>query len=336
MWENPTSDNNWFGTFRLTSKPTTFVRSANHVTIRVLPPPISHIHLKSGFVAVVGKPNVGKSTLLNRLVGQKLAITSPKPQSTRDRITGILTFEDTQIVLVDTPGLIEPGVALQHVMRGTALQALRDADVILHLVDATERDPGSLQQLTQLPAPPAAPVLVARTKADLLTPDERDQRRERAPHECLVSALTGEGIDDLRARLRTLLPEGPHLFPEDDVSTQHLRFFAAELIRETALEQLSDEVPHAIACAIEEFREERDPVYIRAIIYVERESQKRIVIGHEGSRIREIGRAARLKIEDLLSSPVFLDLWVKVLPNWRRDQAALRRLGYVLPEVPRS
>ena len=132
------------------------------------------------------------------------------------------------------------------------------------------------------------------------------------------------------------MPEGTFLYPDDDVSTQNLRFFAAELIRETTLEQLDDEVPHAIACAIEEFREDRVPVYIRAVVYVERDSQKRIVIGHEGKRIREIGRAARLKIEDLVSSKVFLDLWVKVLPNWRRDHDALRRLGYVLPEAPRS
>jgi GTPase len=292
--------------------------------------------LKSGFVAVVGKPNVGKSTLLNRLVGQKLAITSPKPQSTRDRITGILTFDDTQIVLVDTPGLMEPSVALQQVMRGTALRALRDADVVLFLVDGTDARPAQLEELTHLPVSLTAPILVARTKADLLTAEDRERIRSQTPDVHFVSALTGEGIAELQARLRTLLPEGAHLFPEDDVSTQHLRFFAAELIRETTLEQLSEEVPHAIACAIEEFREDRNPVYIRAIIYVERDSQKRIVIGHEGARIREIGRAARLKIEDLLSTPVYLDLWVKVLPNWRRDHAALRRLGYVLPEVPHS
>jgi GTP-binding protein Era len=293
--------------------------------------------LKSGFVAVAGKPNVGKSTLLNRLVGQKLAITSPRAQSTRDRVTGILTTGDTQIVLVDTPGLLEPTVALQHVMRATALQALRDADVILHLVDVTERKPASLAELTGPGAPPRAPILVARTKADLLTADEREELRLRLPPaECLVSAITGEGMDELQSRLTALLPEGPFLYPDDDVSTQHVRFFAAELVRETTLEQLDEEVPHAVACMIEEFREDRSPVYIRAVIYVERESQKRIVIGRGGARIREIGRAARLKIEDLLSSPVFLDLWVKVLPNWRRDQDALRRLGYTLPEVPRS
>jgi GTP-binding protein Era len=220
-------------------------------------------------------------------------------------------------------------------MRGSALQALRDADVILHLIDSGDPKPVSLDQLAQLKESLRAPVLVARTKTDLLTEQQRERIQSESPGQCLVSAVTGEGIDELRSRLRELLPEGPHLFPDDDISTQHLRFFAAELIRETTLEQLSEEVPHAIACAIEEFREDRSPVYIRAIIYVERDSQKRIVIGHDGSRIREIGRAARLKIEDLLSTPVYLDLWVKVLPNWRRDHAALRRLGYVLPEVPR-
>jgi GTP-binding protein Era len=290
--------------------------------------------VRSGFVAVVGKPNVGKSTLLNRLVGQKLAITSPRPQSTRDRITGILTVGDTQIVLVDTPGLLEPAVALQRVMRAQAIRALRDADVILYLADAAQPHPESLEKLAGLEAPPSAPILIARTKADLLSDKQRENLRIDAPADCLVSSLTGEGIDDLTARLQALLPEGAFLYPEDDLSTQHLRFFVAELVRETTLEQLEDEVPHAVACTIEEFREERSPVYIRAVIHVERDSQKRIVIGHHGARIREIGSAARLKIEGLLSSAVYLDLWVKVLPNWRRDQDALRRLGYVLPEVP--
>ena len=279
---------------------------------------------------------MGKSTLLNRLVGQKLAITSPKPQSTRDRITGIITQGDTQLVLVDTPGLMDPGVPLQHAMRATALQALRDADVILHLVDASEHGSESLTDLAGTTGAPRAPILVARTKVDLLTAQQRHALEEASPGQILVSALSGYGIDELLARLGALLPEGQFLYPEDDVSTQNLRFFAAELVRETTLEQLSDEIPHAIACSIEEFREDKNPVYIRAIVYVERDSQKRIVIGHEGARIREIGRAARLKIEELVGSPVYLDLWVKVLPNWRRDREALRRLGYVLPEVPGS
>jgi len=290
--------------------------------------------VKSGFVAVVGKPNVGKSTLLNRLVGQKLAITSPRAQSTRDRVTGILTWGDTQAVLVDTPGLLEPTVALQQVMRANAIHALRDADVILHLVEASD-ELVPLTTLAGLGAAPSAPVLVVRTKSDLLDTEAREEL-ERDPTACVISAVSGQGLDELLNRLTSLLPEGAFLFPEDDVSTQHLRFFAAELVRETALEQLNEEVPHAIACAIEEFREDRSPVYIRAVVYVERDSQKRIVIGHQGKRIREIGRAARLKIEELLSVPVYLDLWVKVLPNWRRDHDALRRLGYVIPEAPRS
>lgn len=293
--------------------------------------------MRAGFVAVAGKPNVGKSTLLNRLVGQKLAITSPRAQSTRDRVTGILTIDDAQIVLVDTPGLLDPAGALQEVMRATAVRALHDADVILHLVDVTERTPKTLAELAGLSAIPRAPVLTVFTKIDLLSSEATSALAERlSPEECAVSAVSGLGIDELIVRLRALVPEGPFLYPDDDVSTQHLRFFVAELVRETTLEQLDEEVPHAVACMIEEFREDRNPVYIRAVIYVERDSQKRIVIGHQGKRIREIGRAARLKIEELLSSPVYLDLWVKVLPNWRRDHAALRRLGYTLPEVPGS
>lgn len=291
-----------------------------------------HIVTRAGIVAVVGKPNVGKSTLLNRLVGQKLAITSSKPQSTRDRVTGILTVPGAQIVLVDTPGLLDPKYALQRAMRATAIEALADADVILYLADATETDPRPLTEVAEINEL-RAPVVVAFNKADLLSPTQRQEIAERHPDAVLISAVTGEGVDALVQRLIDLLPESPFLYPEDDLSTQDLRFFAAELIRETALEQLADEVPYAIACQIEEFREERDPVYIRATIFVERESQKRIVIGQGGSRIREIGKVARAKIEELVGRGVYLDLWVKVLPNWRRDVKALRRLGYNVPEA---
>lgn len=287
---------------------------------------------RAGIVAVVGKPNVGKSTLLNRLIGQKLAITSSKPQSTRDRVTGILTLPGAQIVLVDTPGLLDPKYALQRAMRATAIEALTDADVVLYLVDATETDLRPLTEVAEI-SELRTPVVVAFNKADLLSPAQRQEIAERHPDAVLISAVTGEGVDALVQRLIDLLPESPFLYPEDDLSTQNLRFFAAELIRETALEQLADEVPYAIACQIEEFREERDPVYIRATIFVERESQKRIVIGQGGSRIREIGKVARAKIEELVGRGVYLDLWVKVLPNWRRDVKALRRLGYNVPEA---
>jgi GTP-binding protein Era len=287
---------------------------------------------KAGLVAVVGKPNAGKSTLLNRIIGQKLSITSQKPQSTRDRIVGIYTADEVQMVIIDTPGLLNPRYALQQAMRATALAALNDADVIVYLADAADGSPPSLAEAALLSAPPRAPVITVLNKADALAADRRAALQAQAPDALLISALTGEGVEALMARITSLLPESPYLYPEDDIATQTLRFFAAELVRETALEQLEDEVPYSVACEVEEFREERRPVYIRAVIYVERESQKRILIGHKGARIRDIGRAARGKIEELVGAPVYLDLWVKVLPNWRRDARALRRFGYKLPE----
>ncbi len=290
--------------------------------------------MRAGIVTVVGKPNAGKSTLLNRIVGEKLSIISPKPQSTRDRIVGIRTTDDTQMVLLDTPGLLEPKYALQHAMRSTALRALDDADVIVYVADATLGLPPTLQEAAALPAPPAAPVLMALNKIDRLDRSDREALVADYPDAVLVSAETGDGVDRLLDSITRALPESPFLYPEDDISTQSLRFFTAELIRETALEQLDEEVPYSVACSIEEFREDRSPVYIRATIYVERDSQKRILIGERGARIREIGRAARVKIERLVGGAVYLDLWVKVLANWRRDVRALERFGYRMPQEP--
>ncbi len=287
---------------------------------------------RAGIVTVVGKPNVGKSTLLNRLVGQKLSITSPKPQSTRDRIVGIRTDDGVQMVILDTPGLLTPKYALQSAMRGTALQALADADVVLYLSDATEGIPEPLAAAAGLQSPPRAPVLLVLNKSDVLSAAQRDELAAAAPDALLLSASNGDGMDLLLRAVGERLPESPYLYPDDEISTQSLRFFASELVRETALEQLEDEVPYSIACEIEEFREDRSPLYIRAVIYVERDSQKRIFIGSKGARIREIGRQARQKIERLVEAPVYLDLWVKVLPNWRRNQSALARFGYHLPK----
>jgi GTP-binding protein Era len=287
---------------------------------------------RAGIVTVAGKPNAGKSTLLNRIVGEKLAIVSPKPQSTRDRIVGIHSTADEQIVLLDTPGLLDPRYALQRAMRATALAALRDADVILYLVDATSGEPEPLAAVAGLDRPPSAPVVLAMNKLDLLPSADRAAISVRMPDAALVSAATGEGVDALVARLASLLPESAFLYPEDELSTQTVRFFAAELVRETAFEQLEEELPYGVACVIEEFRESQTPVYIRAVLHVERDSQKRILIGAGGRRIRDIGRDARRKIETLVGSPVYLDLWVKVLPNWRRNPSALARLGYTIPE----
>jgi GTP-binding protein Era len=287
---------------------------------------------RSGFVAVVGKPNVGKSTLLNRIIGQKLSITSAKPQSTRDRVVGIHTAGDTQIILLDTPGLLNPRYPLQEAMRVAARRALADADIIAYLADATEGKPRPLTEAAELPVAPNAPTLLVLNKIDQLDAPSTNRLRAEVPEAILVSARSGEGVDALLRAISDRLPESPFLYPPDEIGTQSLRFFASELVRETALEQLDREVPYSVACGIEEFRESGSPVYIRAVVYVERDSQKRILIGHKGMRIREIGRAARGKIESLVGKPVYLDLWVKVLSNWRRNVHALRRLGYVLPE----
>jgi GTPase len=287
---------------------------------------------RAGIVTVAGKPNAGKSTLLNRIVGQKLAIVSPKPQSTRDRVVGIHTTGDTQMIIHDTPGLLHPQYALQRAMRGAALEALRDADVIVYLVDATAGTPEPLHVAAGLSAEPKAPVLLALNKADRLKRDQRTALASAIPNAFFVSATNGEGVDALVAAAARALPESPFLYPEDEISSQQTRFFVAELIRETALEQLSDEVPYSIACEIEEFREERKPVYIRAVLHVERESQKRILIGAKGTQIRSIGQTARRKVENFIGQDVYLDLWAKVLPNWRKNVNALARFGYRLED----
>jgi GTP-binding protein Era len=287
---------------------------------------------RAGIVTVAGKPNAGKSTLLNWVVGEKLSIISPKPQSTRDRVVGIRTADDVQMVVFDTPGLLNPRYELQEVMRAVALKALRDADVVVYVADASDGAPVPLAEAAQLPTSVRAPVLTALNKVDLLSPSERETLRAAVPDAFFVSAISGEGMGELLAAAARHLPESPYLYPEDEISTQSLRFFVSELVRETALEQLDDEVPYSVACEIEEFREDRSPVYIRAVIHVERDSQKRILIGAKGARIREIGRAARAKVEALIGAPVYLDLWVKVLANWRRSTTALSRFGYRTPK----
>ena len=283
---------------------------------------------RAGIVTVAGKPNAGKSTLLNRIVGQKLAIVSPKPQSTRDRVVGIHTVGDVQMVIHDTPGLLNPKYALQRAMRGAALEALRDADVIVYLVDVSDGAPDPLHVAAGLNSEPRAPVILALNKTDRLKRTERDALAERFPDAHFISATSGEGVDALVAAAGKGLPESPFLYPADEISSQQTRFFVAELIRESALEQLSDELPYSIACEIEEFREDRKPVYIRAVLHVERDSQKRILIGTKGQQIKSIGQTARKKIESLIGENVYLDLWAKVLPNWRKNVNSLARFGY--------
>lgn len=291
---------------------------------------------RAGIVTVVGKPNAGKSTFLNHVVGQKLSIVSPKPQSTRDRIVGILTDDESQVILFDTPGLLNPRYELHRAMRATALNALDDADAVLYLMDAAFGPGPTLAEAAELTSPPPAPVIPVYNKVDTITDAARATLQAATRDARFISALTGTGVAELMQEIKARLPESPFLYDADDVSTQSLRFFAAELVRESALEQLDEEVPYSLACEIEEFRETRTPVYIRAVLYVERETQKHILIGAKGARIREIGRVARVKIEGLIEQKVYLDLWVKVLPNWRKNPGALARFGYRVAQEKRS
>lgn len=307
---------------------------------------------RAGIVTVAGKPNAGKSTLLNQLVGEKLAITSPKAQSTRHRVVGLRSENDTQMVVLDTPGLLDPKDLLHQAMRGASLAAVRDADVIVYLVDASaikthalrdwaaepasERPWPSLQLAASMERPPRAAVITVLNKSDQLSDELRDALRLADPAVVTMSALTGDGLEPLVTAVTEALPESPYLYPADEISTLPVRFFCAEFVRETALEQLGDELPHALACAIDEYREGSSPLYIRAVLYVERESQKAIVIGAGGQQIKKLGRAARIKIEKFVGEPVYLDLWVKVLANWRKKRGAVTRLGYGDPSSPHS
>jgi GTP-binding protein Era len=209
------------------------------------------------------------------------------------------------------------------------VRALDEADVIIYLADATEGQPPPLAEAAGLTKPPTAPVVIALNKSDALNPSRRDELLS-GDDVVLVSALTGDGIPDLMARVAQHLPESPFLYPEEDISTQPVRFFVAELVRETVLEQLHDEVPYSVAVQVEEYREGRSPLYIRAVIYVERDSQKAIIIGSKGAQIRKLGEAARKKIETFVGEKVYLDLWVKVLANWRKNPGSLSRFGYQL------
>jgi GTP-binding protein Era len=292
---------------------------------------------RSGFVAVVGRPNVGKSTLLNAFMKQKLAIVSPRPQTTRTSQLGILTQPTYQIIFVDTPGLVKPRHRLDEFMVGAADEATRDADIILWLVDGAE-PPGAAdriiaQNLQGLHG--EVPVIVGINKADLIPAEEVIARTEayRAfmpeAQWILFSALEGRGVAELLALILEALPEGPRYYPVDQTTDLYVRDIAAELVREQIFLRLRDELPYGTAVQIDEFKERENGVtYIRATIYVERDSHKRIVIGRKGAQLRQIGAAARKEIENLVQGQVYLDLWVKVEANWRRDDAALKRLGY--------
>ncbi len=290
---------------------------------------------RSGFVAVVGRPNVGKSTLLNSLLGQKVAIVSDKPQTTRNKIQCVLTTERAQIVFLDTPGIHKPLHKLGEYMVETALSALNEVDVVLWLVEMgswTGADDHILREL----APVKQPIILVANKADLVSTAERTAFMELARTKrqfadvVAVSALTGENLGGLVDLLIGFLPEGPKYYPDDWLTDHPERFVFAEFIREEILKHTEEEVPHSVAVDVEEVKEDPDKnlVRIRATIYVERDSQKGIIIGKNGSMLKAIGSGARRQIEGLLGVQVYLDLWVKVKKDWRNKPGALREFGY--------
>lgn len=292
---------------------------------------------KSGIVAIVGRPNVGKSTLINAFLQQKIAIVTPRPQTTRTRQLGILTGQLSQIILVDTPGIMTPRHKLDEFMLETATEVLEDADVIVWLVDSGvppgSGDEGIAEQLKALDG--QATVILAMNKSDLLAPADVLPRTEAyrallpGADWILISATNGNGLEELLGMIVESLPEGPRLYPADQITDTYTRDIAAELIREQVMLQLRDEIPHGAAVKVDEFKERpNDVIYIHATIFVEKDSHKRILIGSKGSMLRRLGTAARKEIEALVERKVFLELWVKVEPKWRRNARALKRLGY--------
>jgi GTP-binding protein Era len=289
-------------------------------------------------VALVGRPNAGKSTLLNAFVGEKLSIVTPKAQTTWRRVMGICTSEHAQMIFLDTPGLLEVKDLMQRSMLEEAREALRDADIVVLVVDATHslqeaREAAQGESLVGLPMP----LFTAVNKCDVADPQRVQQIVEWAETELdsrsfALSAATGAGVEALRGALEATLPISPFLYDPEDIASQPVRFFVSELLRETVFEQFTQEIPYSVFCVVDEFREADDPVYIRADLFVERSSQKRILIGQGGRAIRALGKAAREKVEHLIDRPVYLDLWVKALPGWRRKREHLARFGFRVPE----
>jgi len=294
---------------------------------------------RGGFVTLAGKPNVGKSTLLNAWLGFRLVAVSPKPQTTRNRLRGILTRDDAQIIFVDTPGIHLPRNKLGEYMVTAAKRAIPDADVVVFVVDMSRSPNRADREIARLLAnAEGTPILLAMNKIDLVSSEEA--RARRAAFEALmtfdeavcISALTGFNRDDLLDLVISRLPFGPRYYPEDQLTDQPERFVASELIREQVLRLLEQEVPHAVAVVVEEFKERPNgTIYISANIYTERTSQKGIVIGRQGRMLKRIGRDARIVLEQFLGHKVYLELWVKVRKNWRRDERYLRQLGYAPP-----
>ena len=295
----------------------------------------NNIKSRCGYAAIIGRPNVGKSTLLNHVLGQKISITSRKPQTTRHNMLGIKTEENHQIIFVDTPGMhLGQDKAINRYMNRSASTAIRDVDVVVFVVDRcawTEEDEAVARRLENSDIP----VLVALNKVDQLDDKESllpqiEQLLERvgASEIIPISALRGNNLDALEREIVKRLPEGEHFFPEDQITDRSSRFIAAEMVREKITRQLGDELPYQMNVEIEEFSQQGEVLHIGALILVERDGQKRILIGNKGDRIKQIGTEARGDMEELFGCKVMLRLWVKVKSGWSDDDRALRSLGY--------
>lgn len=288
---------------------------------------------RSGVVAIIGRPNAGKSTLINRILGQKIAIVTPKPQTTRKQQLGIYTTEQAQILFTDTPGIHDPHHKLGEYMNTTAQEALRDADVIVWILEANspphKEDKYIASLLESLDG--TKPIIMALNKGDLLL-GETDLSAHKAlvKHDAayVISAIDGTGVPDLLAHVTSLLPLGPRYYPVDQVSEVNLRFIASEVIREKIILNTEQEIPHSVAVEVDSFKEGEDRTTISAIIYVERDTQKGIVIGKRGQMIKTIGTAARQELMTMFDQSIHLDLRVKVLKNWRKDEKLMKRMGY--------
>lgn len=296
---------------------------------------INETKYKSGFVSLVGRPNVGKSTLLNRLVGQKVAIMSDKAQTTRNKIQGVLTTDTEQIVFIDTPGIHKPKHRLGDFMVQTALSTFNEVDVVLFLVNVTEkRGPGDnfvIEKLKHV----KSPVFLVLNKIDKVHPDEllpiiEDYSKQLEFAEIVpISAIEGNNVDHLLETIHKYISEGPQYYPEDQISDHPEYFIVSELIREKVLERTREEIPHSVAVVVESMkREDNEKVLVNATIIVERKSQKGIIIGKQGKMLKDIGMNARKDIERLLGDKIYLDLWVKVQSDWRDKQSNLKDYGY--------
>lgn len=296
--------------------------------------------MRSGFIGIIGRPNVGKSTLLNRILGEKIAITSAKPQTTRNRITGIYTDmaadegRGVQMVFLDTPGIHKPKNKLGSAINETAVNTYKGVDVILLLADGSKEMSRGDQYLLEMLKESDAPKLLAINKMDLMKPEDYLKLYNSYMETGLfddvygVSALKGTGVPELLDRLKEYMPEGPMFFPEDMVTSDPERFLVSEIIREKLLTYLDQEVPHGVFVEIESFKEEEDLTSISAVIYCEKKSHKSIIIGKGGRKLKGIGKSARMEIQELLGTKVYLELWVKVKENWRDSDRMIRNLGY--------